>query len=44
MIIDELQDADGERLVQIAGLDPSPTRRFTLTDPKRDPPSRYWPR
>jgi len=44
MIIGELQSAGGQRLVQIAGLDPSPARRFTLTDPRRDPPSRYWPR
>jgi len=44
MIIDELRNADGQRLVQIAGLDPSPARRFSLTNPRRDPPSRYWPR
>jgi hypothetical protein len=44
MIIGEFRSAGGQRLVQIAGLDPSPARRFTLTDPRHDPPSRYWPR
>lgn len=40
-LIIELEHADGQRLVRIAGIDPH--RRYRVTDPKKDPPS-YWPR
>ena len=41
MVMEALEQADGQRLVYIIALDPG--RRFELTDPKRDPP-RYWRR
>jgi hypothetical protein len=37
--MEELEQANGQRLVHIAGLDPN--RRFELTDPARNPP-KYW--
>ncbi|ASW56032.1 DUF5615 family PIN-like protein [Plantactinospora sp. KBS50] len=40
-IMADLEVAGGQRLVAIRGIDP--TKRFTITDPRRDPP-RYWPR
>lgn len=36
----ELDDADGQRLVRIHGLNPT-KRRFDIRDPRRDPPA-YW--
>lgn len=41
MVMLELEQAGGQRLVHITGLNPD--RRFELTDPARTPP-RYWPR
>jgi len=41
MVMAELEQADGQRLVHIAGL--SPGHRFEATDPARNPP-KYWPR
>lgn len=41
MVMEELEDAEGQMLVHIVALDPG--RRFELTDPATDPP-RYWPR
>lgn len=40
MVVLELEQADGQRLVHIAGLDPG--RRFEMTDPAESPPA-YWP-
>ena len=42
MVMDELAEADGQRLIHIAGLDPR--NRYDSTDPKERPPSQYWPR
>jgi PIN like domain len=42
MIMQELEGADGQRLVQIASIEPR--RRFEITDPRKTPPSAYWPR
>jgi PIN like domain len=41
LVVDELVAADGQRLVAIHGLEPK--SRYTIKDPKRDPP-KYWPR
>jgi hypothetical protein len=41
MVIDDLEQADGQRLVHVTGLDPF--RRFEITDPAAAPPA-YWPR
>jgi len=41
MVMEELEQADGQRLVHIVGLDPA--RRYDLTDPAKNPPN-YWPR
>lgn len=41
MVMAALEQANGQQLVHIAGLDPN--RRFEMTDPKKDPP-RYWRR
>jgi hypothetical protein len=40
-VIEELEQADGQRLIHVVGLDPS--RRFESRDPAREPPA-YWPR
>lgn len=40
-MIRELDDAQGQRLVEIQAI--QPTRRHKITDPRVDPP-RYWPR
>jgi len=40
-VMDELAQADGQRLVRIVGLEPS--RRYELTDPSKKAPT-YWPR
>jgi hypothetical protein len=42
MIMQELEGADGQRLVQIASIEPR--RRLEITDPRKTPPSAYWPR
>jgi hypothetical protein len=42
MVMEELEEADGQRLVQITGIDPR--NRFRATDPRREAPSVYWPR
>jgi len=44
MIMDELERADSQRLVRVAGLNPEPRHRYTITNPRVDPPSPYWPR
>ncbi len=41
MVMDELEQAAGQRLVHITRLNPD--RRFEVTDPARTAP-RYWPR
>jgi len=41
MVMQELEIASGQRLVHIAGLDPR--RRFEIVDPRKKPPSPYWP-
>jgi len=41
-VMEELEQADGQRLVRIVSLDPG-RRRFEIIDPSKDPPS-YWPR
>lgn len=41
-LIAELEEADGQRLVHIAGL--NPRDRYKATNPAKDPPSHYWPR
>jgi hypothetical protein len=41
-VVDELDNAEGQRLVAIEGIDPT-HKRYSLVDPSRDPP-RYWPR
>ena len=43
-VMEELEAADSQRLVRITALDPAPSRRFDMVDPKRDPPTPYWPR
>jgi PIN like domain len=40
MVMDELEQADSQRLVHIVGLDPN--RRYELIDPTTEPPN-YWP-
>jgi hypothetical protein len=40
LVMAELERADSQRLVRIAGLEPA--RRYKVTDPTRDPPA-YWP-
>lgn len=39
-VIAELDQAAGQRLVKITGIDPT-TRRYKCIDPRREPP-RYW--
>jgi len=40
-VVRELDDADGQRLVEIQAI--LPTKRHQITDPRVDPPP-YWPR
>lgn len=40
-VMENLEDAQTQRLIQIKGLDPNPRHRFESTDPMRQPP-RYW--
>ena len=42
MVMHELENADGQRLVRIASIDSRPRSRFEVTDPRRNPPSSYW--
>ena len=44
MVMQDLEKADGQRLVRISALSADPHRRYTITDPRKDPPSKYWPR
>lgn len=41
LLVAELEKAPGQRLVHIAGLNPS--GRYEIKDPRKDPPP-YWPR
>jgi hypothetical protein len=40
-VVEHLENAESQRLVQVKGLDPNPKHRFESTDPTRHPP-RYW--
>ncbi|MQA64104.1 MAG: hypothetical protein GEU86_22215 [Actinophytocola sp.] len=40
-VVAHLEAANGQLLVRINGLDPTPSRRFDVQDPKTSPP-RYW--
>jgi hypothetical protein len=42
MIMQELTEADGQRLIRITGIDHRD--RFQMIDPRRTAPSPYWPR
>jgi hypothetical protein len=37
-----LEEVDAQQLIRIAGI--NNTDRFDMTDPRRKPPSKYWPR
>lgn len=41
-VLDELSDASGQQLVTLTGIDPRPGSRYTVTDPRQDPP-KFWP-
>ena len=43
LVVAELEEAEGQRLVHIKGLNPAGKHRFDQVDPSRSPPS-YWPR
>lgn len=40
-VVAELDAVDSQQLVHIKGLDPTPSRRFDIQDPKKTPP-KYW--
>jgi hypothetical protein len=42
MVMQQLAEADAQRLVKITSIEPR--QRFEITDPRRTPPSQYWPR
>lgn len=42
MVVDQLAEADAQRLVKITSIDPR--QRFEVIDPRRVAPSVYWPR
>jgi hypothetical protein len=42
MVMEQLAEADAQRLVKITSIEPR--QRFDITDPRRTPPSQYWPR
>jgi hypothetical protein len=42
MVVEELENADSQRLVRITSIDSRPRSRFEVTDPRRNPPSAYW--
>ncbi len=41
-VMEELEEAEGQRLVRIASIEPRD--RFRMIDPRRESPSPYWPR
>lgn len=43
IVVRELAEAEGQRLVQIKGLNPGSKHRYELIDPAKSPPT-YWPR
>lgn len=43
-VMADVEASNSQRLVRIVALDPTPARRFAITDPRRDAPSPYWPR
>lgn len=42
MVVEQLAEADSQRLVKITSIDPR--GRFEVIDPRRTAPSPYWPR
>jgi PIN like domain len=42
LVMEKLVEADGQRLIKITAIEPK--ARFDMTDPRRTPPSNYWPR
>ncbi len=42
LMMEELEEAEGQRLVRIASIEPRD--RFRMIDPRRESPSPYWPR
>ena len=42
MVMEELENADSQRLIRITSIDSRPRSRFEVTDPRRNPPSAYW--
>lgn len=40
-VVEHLEEAHGQLLVHIKGLDPTPARRFDVVDPRKSPP-KYW--
>jgi hypothetical protein len=42
MVVQDLMEADGQRLVEVIAIDQR--RRFNILDPQRSSPSPYWPR
>jgi hypothetical protein len=40
-VMEHLEGAETQRLIQVKGLDPNPNHRFESADPARQPP-RYW--
>jgi hypothetical protein len=41
-VMDDLESANGQRLVKVKSLDAA-ARRHEIVDPAKDPPSAYWP-
>lgn len=42
LVIPQLENASGQRLVELAVVKCGDAR-YKITDPEREPPSRYWP-
>lgn len=42
LVLQELADADGQRLVILKGIDPGRDHRYGVCDPATDPP-KFWP-
>jgi hypothetical protein len=40
MVVHDLENASGQRLVLVTAIDPR--RRYEITDPAKQPPSPYW--
>lgn len=40
MVVHDLENASGQRLVLVTAIDPR--RRYEITDPSKAPPSAYW--